>query len=113
MITADYNDLTRGHRNIDITNNELFRVSGINIAVTNAVGVDVFDNQFIEAQPFARTHGSNVGLDSSALVYLDNVSDVRIRRNVVTDLSAHNNHLILQSSSVSNVAVARTGLQTT
>ena len=112
VITADVGDPTRGHSDIQITNNELNQVSGINLTVANAVDVDVIGNQFTEAQPFVRTHGSGIGLDSGTLVFLDNVSDVTFRANAVTDLGRGNDHLILSSSTASNVTGASTGLRT-
>jgi len=114
IISADVDDTTRGHRDIQITNNQLHQVSGINLTITNAEDVDVIGNQFTEAQPFVRTHGSGIGLDSGTLVFLDNVSDVTFRANAITDLGPGNDRLILASSTASNVfgGGARTGLVT-
>ena len=109
VITADADDETRGHRDIRISNNELFQVSGPNLAITNAIGVEVIGNQFIEAQPELRTHGSLFGLDSTALVWLENVDDVSFQANTVMDLGPGNGSLLFRSDAT-NITGFTSGL---
>ena len=110
LIGADPDFSTRGHQDIQISNNELDSVTGINLSVTNALDVEVFGNRFINVQPFERDHGSNLGFDSGSLVWLDNVNNVSFESNFVDSLSPNTDQLFFRSSTATNVTGLDTGL---
>ena len=110
LITADPNISARGHHDIQISNNLLKWVDGINLAVTNASNVVVADNQFARVHPRKRTHGSALGFDAENLVWLANVNDVNFQDNVLDRLGPNVEHLVFQSSTANNIKGLATGL---
>lgn len=72
-----------GHRNIVIENNRFEDNDGINILVCSAQGVTIRNNEFINPMRNPKDFGTDKGADPSALIWVNESSQVDISDNVV------------------------------
>ena len=65
-----------GHHNILIEDNRFINIPGVNIQISHAADVRVNRNAFIGSHHRKSIAGQNVGVDNSALIWMDYVNDV-------------------------------------
>lgn len=93
--TSDEADLSRrhgayvpfpgGHRNLTIEGNTFEEIDGPNMIITSAQNVVVKNNRFLKPMRRATTLGREKGVDTGALLWVSQSSDVTVSGNVVRD----------------------------
>ena len=102
-ITADSSLNSRGHQDLRIENNLFDRVTGTNITITNASGVDVAGNVFRRSHLEDRGHGDAFGIDRRALVWVTNSDNLTFSENLVDRPGQFLQRNVSLTSPVSNV----------
>ena len=74
-----------GHRNITVENNRFEDNDGVNILVCSAQGVTIRNNQFINPMRNQDDFGTDKGVDPSALIWINESSNVDLTGNVVSN----------------------------
>jgi hypothetical protein len=98
--------LPGGHRNILIEGNTVENVDGPNLVISSVQGVMVQNNRFIHSMWHASERGRALGVDSSALIWLTESSDVHLTGNLLVNPGP-----FLKSNIVATPTVTGSGLQ--
>lgn len=77
-----------GHRNITIEGNRFEDIDGLNILICSAQAITVKGNQFINPMRNEKTFGAEKGADPTALIWINESSDIRLADNVVINPGA-------------------------
>ena len=74
-----------GHQHIVFQNNAFEDNDGVNLLIDGAQDVRIAGNTFLRPQQEQSRRGADAGVDPSALIYLKDCRDVRLKANVVSD----------------------------
>jgi len=78
LVVVFANQTIKGHHRIRIEGNQFINIPGVNIQVSNATDVKVDRNVFIRSHHEESLAGKNVGVDNSALIWMDYVDGVTL-----------------------------------
>ena len=93
-----------------IRNNIFDGVPNANIIVQNSWNVQVSGNQFRNTHPLALSAGTNFGIDSACMVWIDNCTNVSLAGNWVTNMGALATKLASVTATSTSVSGATNGI---
>lgn len=110
-ITSDYAWVGRNHSNILIENNLIDSIAGPGLIVSLADGVRVNSNQFINTHEINSSNGTSVGVDPTAVVWVDRASNVSFTGNTVKNLGSFGDKLLRVSAATDGLSGVDTGIR--
>ena len=110
-VTSDYGWVGRNHSNILIEDNVVDSVAGPGLIVSLADGVQVNSNQFINTHEINTNNGTSVGVDPTAVVWVDRALNVSFSGNTVKNLGAFGDNLLRASAETDGLSGEDTGIR--
>lgn len=111
VVTAREGWVGRHHTNIAIENNTIDSVAGPGLIISLANGVQVNANHFVNTHEIDTTHGTGVGVDPTAIVWIDDAEAVSLSGNTVRGIGPFGDNLVRASSDTSGLSGRDTGIR--
>lgn len=111
VIAAGQGFVGRHHANITIEENTIDSIAGPGVIVSLADGVQINSNHFIDSNEFFTNSGEALGIDPSAIVWIDDAEDVSLLGNTARNLGQWNDNLVRASSNTANLSGRDTGIR--
>ncbi len=104
VVSASDGWVGRHHSNIVIQDNVIDSVAGPGLIISYANGVQVNSNHFANTHPVDSTSGADVGIDNTAVVWIDEAEGVSLSGNTVKNLGPFGDNLVRVSSATSGLS---------
>jgi len=98
------------HSNVEIRNNTIERITGVNLTIMYASGVDVINNTFVDSHIDPTESGINVGIDPTAIAVVDRADNVWFSGNLVINPGAEWTNNLVQGPDATNITGIPGGL---
>jgi hypothetical protein len=95
-----------GHRDIRIENNTIEGCPGPCIEITSAENVTVIGNRFVNTHPVKRANGERFHIDTEAVIWLDNDTNVKLEKNTVTGMGPFGKRFLTATEGVKGLVGA-------
>ncbi|MFC1778047.1 right-handed parallel beta-helix repeat-containing protein [Pseudomonadota bacterium] len=110
-ITSDPGWVGQNHSNILIEDNVIDGTVGPALIINAAKGVRVINNHFMNTHDIETNNGESVGIDPTAVIWVDNASNVSFSGNTVSQLGPFGDSLLRSTSRSTDLSGQETGIR--
>lgn len=111
VVAASEGWVGRHHASITIENNVLDSVTGPGLMISLADGVQVLSNHFKNTHPVASINGTGMGVDPTAVIWIDDAENVSLSGNTVKGIGPFGDNLIRVTENTAGLAGRDTGVR--